>query len=181
MNQRIFTDVFGTIITKVKTKWIDLENNPDSIKPVYLFGHYQAIADELAEMATSDDFSDKRLPLVILGIDPDYEENELGDGLYSVSCNVWIVEETKKEFYTSDRFELVYKTVLYPILELIKKEIVDSPMFGAQGVQELGIKTTLHPYWGTESTMRSKEQYINDPLDAIRIKFSGLEVYYDNC
>ena len=54
-------------------------------------------------------------------------------------------------------------------------------MIGAQGTKELGAEVKLIPYWGTTSQMRSEKQYINDPLDAIKIKFVDLEVYYDNC
>jgi hypothetical protein len=162
-DKRIFTDVFGDIVTDVRTDF-DTVNTP-KVKPYYIFGHTLAIQKELLEKTIQS-----RYPLVILGIDSEYQETDLSDNQYEVSFNCWIVDETKKEWLTSDRFEQVYKTVLFPIYELIKEKMLYSGYFGNFGIQDLKPQVRLYPYWGNSSN----ESVLTDPLDAICVKFNNL-------
>jgi len=167
-NKRIFTDVFGDIITNVRAEY-DIVNTPKAT-PYYLFGQSLAIKNEIIEKKITD-----RYPLIILGIDSDYIERDINRRQYEVSFNCWIVDETKKEWYTSDRFEQVYATILFPIYKLLKEKIETSEYVDDFGIQDFQPEVRLFPYWGS-----SNEQVLSDPLDALGIKINNLLIK-NNC
>lgn len=165
-NKRIFADVFGDIVANVRAEY-DTVNN---LKPYYIFGHTMAVQKELLDKTIQN-----RYPLIILGIDNEYQEIEINDIQYEVTFNCWIVDETKMEWYTSDRFEQVFKTVLFPIYEILLEKIQYSGYYDGFGIQGLKPQIKLYPYWGNTT-----EKVLADPLDAIGIKFNNL-LLKNNC
>lgn len=165
-DKRIFTDVFGDIVAAVRAEY----DTANALEPYYLFGQSLAVKNELIEKRI-----EARYPLIILGIDSDYLERDINSRQYEVSFNCWIVEETKKEWYTSDRFEQIYKTILYPIYAILKEKMEFSEYIESFGIQGFQPQVRLFPYWGS-----SNEQVLTDPLDAIGVKINNLLIK-NNC
>lgn len=167
-NRRIFADVFGDIVTNIRAEY-DVVNDT-KVLPYYLFGQSLAIKNEIIEKKIIE-----RYPLIILGIDEDYREVDINTRQYEVSFNCWIVDETKKEWYTSDRFEQVYASILFPIYKLLKEKIQFSEYVDSFGIQGFQPQVELYPYWGS-----SNKQVLADPLDAIKVKINNL-IIKNNC
>lgn len=163
-NKRIFADVFGDIVSNVRSEY-----DTGNVKPYYIFGNTLAIQKEIVEKTLQS-----RYPLVILGIDSDYLEVDINQRQYEVSFNCWIVDETKVEWFTSDRFEQVYKTVLFPIYTILLQKMQFSEYVESFGIQGLKPQVKLYPYWGDTGNT------LTDPLDAIGIKFNNL-LLKNNC
>lgn len=171
----LFVDALGYIVDEVRKEWDQVE----LILPQYLYGHYRAIAEELIKQSTDPNKRDIKYPLIILGIDNEYSETEINDFQYSVNANIWIVGETKKEWFTSERYDYVFKTVLYPIYEILKKKIFDAT-FVSSILSDIAPVVRPVPYWGVETAQGSETQYVADPLDALTFKLDGL-IINKNC
>ena len=179
-DSRIFVDVMESIVESVRVEYAKLPVSNDADEPYYLYGHYQSIADELIEKSLVPATRDKKYPLILLGIDSEYSETDINWQQYKVNCNLWIIYETKTWWATSQRYDNVFKTVLYPLYKLMIQEIFNSNYINNEVHDVLPVLEPI-PYWGTQTVQGSDKKIINDPLDAIKFKLNGLLVNKIQC
>lgn len=164
----LIVENIGDIVEAVRMVW-----DPHQKAPYYLYGHYQSIADELIVKSKEPTHKDQKYPLILLGIDPDYSEREINANQIEVDCNVYILDETRKDWFTSERFDNVFKTVLYPIKELFLENLFESDLVHSRR-DEVSIQTKPIPYWGTQTVQGSDNEIVSDPLDALLISMRDL-------
>jgi hypothetical protein len=174
-DSRIFVDVMESIVESVRIEYAKLPVSNDADEPYYLYGHYQSIADELIKKSLVPATRGKKYPLILLGIDPEYRETKINDMQYEVSCNLWIIEETKQAWFTTERFDNVFKPILYPLRNLLEKAIFESKYVSSRLV-DIKPDWDIIPYWGTQTVQGSDSQIIDDPLDAMKCKLNNLIV-----
>lgn len=174
-DSRIFTDVMESIVESVRIEYAKLPVSNSANEPYYLYGHYQSIADELIAKSLEPDHRDSKYPLILLGFDTEYSETKINDREYQVSCNLWILEETKKEWFTTERFDNVIKPILYPLRNLLEDAIFESKYISSR-LDEIQPVWDIIPYWGTQTVQGSESKIINDPLDAMKCKLNNLIV-----
>ena len=162
---RIFPTILDQIIAKVRAEY-DVNNK----KPYYLYGQYRSIANELIEKSKNVTLRGEKYPLVLLGLDADYLETVIDKYRFQVSFNLWILSETKEEWFTSDRFTNVYETELFPIYQMVEEKIFQSTHVSSL-ISEVQPRIRLFPFWGSEAG-----QILNDPIDAIMIQFQNLVI-----
>lgn len=169
---RIFSDILQNVVTKLNTDTALIA--AIGARPIqFLYGHYRSIADELIVKGLELETRDQKYPLIILGIDNEYLEQDINDQQYTINANIWIVEETKREWFTSERYDAVFKVVLYPIYEAFKRELCINKSVSSR-MRDVSFQVVPIPYWGTQAIQGSDSKIVNDPLDALKIKFSGL-------
>jgi len=168
IDSRIFADV---IDEAVKACYAECDEQ-NLTRPKYLYGQYRSIAKELVDQSGDPNIRGNKYPLILLGLDSQYKEVEIDETQYKVNCNIWILDETKEDWYTSDRFAEVFKKVLYPLYKIFMKQLFASTYVSSRRI-EITPETRLFPFWGTNVAGDSKA-IINDPLDAMMVGLSDL-------
>ena len=173
-DRRVFVDVFGEIVAAVRERY-DIILAPGEVAetPYYEYGHFAEIVKILCQ---KDEVKEYSFPLVILV--QDFEEKNIGTSFeFAVSPRVLIVAETKQEYSSKQRYDNVFKTVLYPIYKLLREEICNSSDIFQSYDHELKFSKHDRLFWGTEQAGNSAGLVLNEFLDAIDIKFSELNVF----
>lgn len=142
--------------------------------PYYHYGNPIQINRELVAKNAG---SVPKYPAVLLRL-PTTEE--VYDGLYHFNLNIAIVNFTGFQYRTKERYEKVFRPILYPLYEKFLQEIRERD-FMWKGEQTYPPHTKIDkPYYGTKAEDKDKENAFTDPLDAIEIlnlKINKL----DNC
>lgn len=135
--------------------------------PFYLYGHRQEIADVLKEKGQDSVFKYQKYPLVALRLDTS-ERWEGGKILFTL--NLALIMRTEKGYRAPERYDDVFKPVLYPMLESFFKQLKNVGKFSWVGDQQFPPCTKAdRPYWGTPGAEGNTDLIFNDPLDAIEL------------
>jgi len=169
-NYKPIVDIFTDIVTDVRAKY----NVTDGDAPYYLYGHPVEIVNILSKKTNNSTLKFKKFPLIVLFMD--FAEDVQPEGR-NVSLRLAIVTDTKPTFYTADRYTNTFKTVLYPIWELLHQAILDSNYIDSVS---LAYAKTDRPYWGRQGLYGNEGNIFNDFVDAIEI--DNLEITInENC
>lgn len=133
--------------------------------PFYYYGHPQQIQRELTAKDKNNPVEPKKYPAVFLKLDT---RETISQGVWKFNLNLAIVAFTDKQYRTGERYENVFKPVLYPLYDQFLQAIVDDGRFMWAGEQPEHTKID-RPYWGTEGKERNTANAFSDPLDAIEI------------
>lgn len=165
---RYCPEVFGSVITRVQS----LYDLTDQEKPYYEFGTY---AELLQELKKKDISKEDKFPFVwlIWGEGENVERWEIG-GKYSAPLHFFICQKTEKDYNSEDRMANVFKTVLYPLLDLILSAMQDSGSYDMLQLQQYD-KTDHYLLSGSGNT-----NLLGSFVDAIEIKFNQL-THLINC
>lgn len=153
-------DIFRDIVEKVSEA---VAPNIDVESVQYLVGHYVEIKDRLLSQSKSklDSF-----PLIALF--QDFVETRGGEYYATANLQIMILHNTSKIDYVEDRYEKVFKPILYPIYEELLKQISKKAVvYGPNKIQHDKID---RPHWGNPK-MYGNEGYIFDfVLDGIELR-----------
>lgn len=145
-------------------------NHPSSdteLMPFYLYGHRLEIANRLKEKEKDLVFKYQKYPLVALRL-PVIED--VSDGVWHFTLNIAILTFTQKNYNSEQRYENVFKPVLYPLYERFLGEIKNSGLFMWPDDQEYPEHQKVDRlFWGTEYSEGNEKHIFNDPIDAIEI------------
>lgn len=135
--------------------------------PFYMYGHRLEIANRLLEQDQDKVYKYKKYPLVALRMDIP-EDN--AEGTVEFKLNVALIMSTEQTWYAPERYEKVFKPILYPMYESFLKQLKKSGKFMWEGDQQRPEHTKLdRPYWGTSASEGNTANLFNDPLDAIEL------------
>ena len=170
-------DMFAELVGKIESALLpQLQAYDANIKGVfYEFGHPIEILETLKQKDESQSFRFKKYPLIALF--QDFDER-MGQqlGIYAkTSFRLAICHHTSPELKSKERYEQVFKPVLYPIYLKLMEQIKLSANFLYEG-DEIRHTKTDHVFYG-----RSLENPGNDFLDAIEITDLELSIYQKNC
>lgn len=162
-------DDIGTVVTAMRSQavklWDENPSSPVATTPYYLYGHRMEINKELLAKDKSKTLKYQKYPLVALRMDfPEEHRN----GLIEFTLNMAILQKTDENYNTAQRYENVFKPVLYPLLESFWVQLRNSGLFIWEG--DLPEHTKLdRPYWGISETEGNVRNIFSDPLDAIEL------------
>jgi len=128
-----------------------------------LVGHHNDIRNRLVSQKTG------KYPLI--AVFQDFVERE-GDasGYTYVDLQVLILYYTEKTSYTEDRYDKVFKPILYPIyLELLQqiKKHKHVHIISANRIEHDKID---RPHWGDPGTYGNKDYLLDDVLDGVELR-----------
>ena len=150
-----------------------------SLEPYYLYGHPVEITHRLALKDGHQTEKFQKYPLVFLLTD--FEESH-GESLiqeYVVSPTILIIHKTDKNYIAPERYENVFKPVLYPYYESLKFYIHKSPGLITIDGDLVQHTKTDRLYWGAGGTYGNEGLIFNNHLDAIEINLSDLIISSD--
>lgn len=173
VNYKCFPDVMGKIVSLTRLT-IDPSNG---ILPIYEYGTYLELTKE---NALKDRVKQQKYPLVwLVWGDGDNVENWSIGGKYTVNARIFIIGLSKPDYKSEERMSLVIKSVLYPILDEMKKQMMDSSLIDITTSQ--GFNKQDHLFWGQGIWASKQRTTFGDFLDAIEINFNNLEILPNNC
>lgn len=146
--------------------WLNGKTDTNEL-PYYMYGHRLEIANRLLEKEQDKIFKYKKYPLIALRMD--FPE-DVYDGLWHFDLNIVLLAFTDKNYNTEERYEKVFKPVLYPLYQAFLKQIKDSGLFMWDGAQNVPPHTKVdRPFWGIEEREKNSKYIFNDPLDGIEL------------
>lgn len=157
----VLVDDIGIVIARMRT----VVDGP----PYYMFGHKLEVARELLIKESNPDEQAKKYPLIILAMDT--PEENFGKMIH-YDLTIAIVDYTKPEYLTEERYTNVFKPILYPLYESFFVELRKSGLFCWPNIGRKPMHTkTDRPYWGVAYNKAgvNVEKVFSDPLDAIEI------------
>jgi hypothetical protein len=165
-------DIFRDIVERVSTNLTEqLQSADGNMTGVhYLTGHYTEIKERLASKSNSITQKLDRYPLVCLFQDF-VERKGLQSGYYcEATLQLMIVHHTRKEAYNEDRYNNVFRPILYPIYEDLMKQIVKCKLIIDENVSLLAHDKIDRPHWGNPAAYGNNGYLLNDVLDGIEIR-----------
>jgi len=169
-DSKYLVDVFEEIVCDVRA---DYDTN--NVLPYYLYGHPLDINNVLTQKAKSPEFRYKRYPLIALMQDFT-ETHDSFAYFYTVSPKILILNYTEQNYNSKQRYENVFKNILYPIYDELIQNILDSNLIDVTVIEDLTHTKTDRLYWGKVGIQGSQGKIFNDFLDAIEIDFTELKV-----
>lgn len=136
--------------------------------PFYLYGHRQEINDRLLKKDGDGGSKRQKYPLIALRLDT---TEKVENGYQAYNLNIAILAFTDSNFNAEQRYEKVFKPLLYPLYELFFKKLDDSGLFtwDANDMEMPSHTKIDRPYWGTNASEANVANIFSDPLDAIEI------------
>ncbi len=171
-------DDIGTVVTAMRTDPVLIEALQAGIPtlsrkgyldtmPSYLYGHREEISNTLLEMEDDKVRKYQKYPLVALRLDTP-EKN--AEGVIRYTLNIALIMLTDETYKVNNRYDKVFKPILYPMYESFLKQLKNSGLFMWEGDQSRPPHTKLdRPFWGTPQEEKNTANYFNDPLDAIEL------------
>lgn len=136
--------------------------------PYYIYGHRLEIANRLTEMEQDNIRKYKKYPLVALRLDVK-EKNDRG--VIDFNLNIALIMLTDENWMAEERYQKVFKTVLYPIYESFLLQLKLAGLFmWDQSQDNPKHDKSDRPYWGIPESERNVKDIFNDPLDAIELE-----------
>lgn len=165
-------DIIGTIVDKVRESY--LVNDADA--PYYMYGHPLEIINTLAAKENNGAYKFKKYPLIALF--QDFEEEKGADQSInsSVSLNIVICVNSTIDFNSAERYTNSFKTVLYPLYNLLLDKISDSNYVNVTRNAIPHIKID-RVFWGKAGLYGGEANIFNDIIDAIEIQNLQLDFY----
>ncbi|MFO7257772.1 MAG: hypothetical protein DIU61_008760 [Bacteroidota bacterium] len=143
-----------------------MRDYPDG-EPYYIYDHPMAINQRLIQMSQSIEKKHKRFPLVALRMD--FPE-EVRGGVLHLNLNLAILDYTSKDYWMEDRYEHVFKPILYPLYDLFIDRLKTSGKFFWPSDQDSPPHIKIdRPYYGTPGNQGNVKNIFTDPLDGIEI------------
>ena len=162
-----WVDVFEDIVDAVRAD----TDNPctDTDEPFYMHGHPLEVINLLAKKDRSKTHKFNKYPLIALfqdfaetiGEDPKIQS--------TATLNIIIATQTSPDYTAAQRYDNTFKTILYPLYELLLKHIQQSGWFHnvSQGIYEHTKYDRL--FWGRQGLQGNDGLIFMDHIDAIEI------------
>ncbi len=172
-----WVDIFGDIVTDVRN---DADNPSGPNAPYYDYGHGLDIVNKLKQKDDSTTEKFNKYPFIAL-IMPFKEI--MGEDMTVRSrtndLSIVIVTNTKPNIYPNERYDLNFRTILYPLYDLLVKHITKSKYFTA-GPGLVSHDKYDRPYWGRRGIYGSEANILNDYVDAIELQNLELSLLVKN-
>lgn len=173
MSAAFWIDVFDEIVTSVQD---DTDNALAADEPFYMHGHPLEIINTLAQKDKHDTEKFNKYPLIALF--QDFTET-MGESHFirsSAVLNLVIVNVTSPDWTAADRYDNNFRTVLYPLYDLLIKHIVESGFFHNVDSGLVDHEKIDRLYWGRSGLYGNESNIFNDRIDAIEIQDLTLDL-----
>jgi len=140
----------------------------------YTYGSWDEIVVELSDMAKDPRLCQDRYPLIALVGDVQVNHSDptiFGEGTF----NLLIATLTQQTLTPSERIELSFKPILWPIHETLINQFLYSHDFDVQDIERLSYTSTDRLNWG-KSQIFYNNNGGTDFIDAITIENLKLKI-----
>lgn len=171
MTAPIWVDIIEDIVDNVRAD-SDLPAITNG-GPFYMHGHPLEVFNILAQKDRNKVNKFKKFPLIALF--QDFTET-MGDDMRirsSASLNIIIAMNTSPDYDASQRYDNTFRTVLYPLYDLLLKHIVKLNRFSNVAPGLVPHDKTDRLFWG-----KNNEGVSIDHIDAIEIQNLRLDLNY---
>lgn len=153
-----------------------------ALAPYYLHGHPIEISNRLNQQ-NSGIYQYQKYPLVALLQDFDEEIDPDKSAVYSeANPNIVIINKTDENINVDDRYDLNFRTILYPIYNNFLRAINSSKWFITNDSNSVfRHRRREAPYYGSEEDNGNTANKLSDPLDAIKITDTILIIRDNRC
>lgn len=147
-----------------------------ALAPYYIYGHPLEVANRLSIKGKNPKDKFKKYPLIVLYQDfvEDHGDNTIFE--YTVSPFVVIVNSTDKTYISEQRYENIFKPILYPLYYNLIDKISKSPDIYENIKKKIEHNKTDRLFWGAASNYGNTGLIFNDNLDAIELEFDSLNI-----
>jgi hypothetical protein len=183
MIKNFIVDDIGAVVEAMKGAVFTEEFTDEFVGkeiPFYRYGHRVEIA-ALLDQQNRGTITQKvqKYPLIALRLDT---EETISAGIIHFNLNIAIVECTEKNYDASQRYENVYKPVLYPLYERFMEALKQSGLFFWENMSQYPPHTKVDRlYYGTLGSEGNQKRVFQDPLDAIEILNLKINQTLKNC
>lgn len=173
----IIDDMVKKVSLQLTPKLSLIENTITGVH--YLYGHHNDIKKRLIEKTESNETKYTRYPLVALF--QDFTETFDGSGKLKVKLQLIIGYHTEATAYMEDRYNKVFKPILYPIYSEFLEQISKSALFGSPETSTIKHEKIDRPHWGDPGAYGTTSYIFSDVLDAIEIRNIELSIDPSYC
>lgn len=175
-DRNILVDIFDEVVEAVRAAYNENYDPVEDLTPRYLYGHPLDIAAQL-EMLNDSDIADSKFPLIALLQDFREEHSKEYDFAFTVpQLKILILYYTDENFISSQRYENVFKPILYPIYKLLLEAMADNTDLFIDRADEIAHDKIDRLYWGKEGIYFNTAVIFNEHLDGIELIFKNLRV-----
>lgn len=163
-------DILRSIVSRTSDQFIEQTQQPNnSIE--FLTGHVKTVVNRLTDMMKVDQ---KRFPLFAVYRPFEIPVKPLEDGTFRIVLPKCILATiTTHELIEEQRYEINFKPILYPIMDLFQKNLTrDKRIFS------FNYSTIDVPYYSEDN---QKTNVYNEKVDGIIIKNLTLKIYKNYC
>lgn len=176
MSAPYWVDIIEEIVTSVRDD-TDKPAALDTDEPFYMYGHPLEIINTLSKKDRHDVQKYNKYPIIALFQDFTETMGEHQAVQSSVQdLNIIIAVNTSPDYVSSERYTNTFKTVLYPLYNLLIKHIVKSKWFRNIDPGLVPHTKIDRVYWGRSGLYGNEGNVFNDHIDAIEIQDLSLEL-----
>lgn len=148
----------------------------------YQYGPVEELLETLSQMDKDPNSQKLKYPLVWLILDMKERRGRTVGFYAEAPMRIVIAHQTNQNFKTTERYEKVFKPVLYPIYYNFLEKASQHRLLN-NSVPELIIHDKIdHVFWGTQEAGGGKSKIsLSDFLDAIELDNMLLDILFDNC
>lgn len=173
-----WVDIFGDIVTDVRAD-ADKPAGLDALAPYYDFGHPVDIVNKLKQKDTSS-LKFNKFPLIALLMDfTEVMGEDMTVRARTTDLTIVIITNTAPELFTNERYDQNFRTILYPLYDLLIKHITKSKYFKS-GPGLVSHDKFDRPYWGRTGISGNEANMLNTAVDAIEVANLDLSLRLNN-
>ncbi len=174
MRAPYWIDVFSDIVTDVRND-TDKPAALDTDEPFYMHGHPLEIINILAQKDNHATHKFNKYPLIALFQDFTETMGENQSVQSTADLNIVIATNTSPDYSADERYDNTFRTVLYPLYDLLLEHIDGSGWF-SNGVGLVPHDKIDRLFWGRQGLYGNEANIFNDWLDAIEIQNLSLSL-----
>jgi hypothetical protein len=178
-DRKYFVDVMRDIISEVQAEYDPVQEDLTLRKPYYEHDHPIKLAEKLNQKDEGS-FVYHKYPLICLLEDFEQTFGESLQYFYSVPCTILILDYTKQEFDSEQRYTENYKPILQPLVDLLILKMCNSDHLRIVDIDLLQYQQINRTEWGAEGIYGNNGLIFDDNLDGIQLNFPKLIVNYNN-
>ena len=175
MSAPFWVDIFEEIVTNVRND-ADKPVALDTDEPFYMHGHPLEIINTLSKKDKHDVQKYNKYPLIALFQDFTETVGEDQTIRSSAELNLVIVMNTSQDYTAENRYDNTFRTVLYPLYDLLIKHIEQSGWFKDVDPGLVSHDKIDRLYWGRSGLYGNEANVFNDYIDAIEIQNLQLDM-----
>jgi len=193
-NPVYIVDIIGDVVNNVRDEILQtiITNENAALAPDeqsfintinYQYGHKLELLETLKQMDQDASGQNKFLKYPLVYLVQDFvEDRGKQPGIYAeTSLNILIMHQTEPTHKITDRYNKVFKPVLYPIYYSLINQINQS-RFVNQGNEDLIPHTKIdRAFYGKKGLGGNEKNALNDFVDAIEIVNLDLKINYQPC
>lgn len=183
-------DDIGVVVEAMREDWSSVDTSSVSGEsgivtangykaPYYMYDSRLKIARGLLEKSKDMTLKFQKYPLIALRLPVD---QQVVNGVINYRLNIGIFSYTRKEYNTQQRYNNVFKPILFPLYKMFFEKLKESGLFMWPGFQELpDHRPVERPLWGTEGAEKNEKYIFDDPLDCIELIDLRVNSRIKNC